>query len=354
MRVHFFILTFLFFAFSAQGVEDRPCRPTESSMGKTFSRSLAQLEDDLRIAEDLNFGGDSFCSEWNPEYKFNGGHCCAKKKWGKKRAQRCPSQRKKSSFCDEMTDEQKQYTQGVVEGKYSDLLALIQQDKDRNMSQAICDANNGFLAFGRPVLSTSENRIKIRNPNRCTNFGTDPMVGMLEWTGKEVSKEFPEKVKLLVGDVSAPRGGCLRGARKGHASHTNGQDADIGFLVTKPGREEPDHFVGLREFEPQTNWWFLKKIFKNPFACIKVIFLDQRLINKLYKVAHQDEEWSLFKKFIRHARGHYNHFHVRVGDAAGAPGCVPNANPSDEVVDDQDAEDVDPASVVSSAVSDQD
>jgi murein endopeptidase len=338
LRIIFYYLTLLI-AFPALAMDDRPCHPYSSKEEGSVRTIATSADDYMQFFEDLKNGGDLFCEEWNPEYKFNGNHCCAKRRWGKKRAGRCSAARRKSSFCDEMTSDQTQYRSSLQEGELGDILEYLSKEKDGKGDQAFCEANNGFLAYGKPIIPSLENRIQLRNPGRCTNFGTNKMVSMLEWLGREVGKEHPEKVKVLLGDVSAPRGGCLRGARKGHASHTNGQDADIGFISTR--YTQSGQFLGAKEFDPQINWWFLKKIFKNPYACIKVVFLDKRLIQKLFKAAHSngvlDREWDLFKRFVKHARGHHNHFHVRVGSVAGAVGC-PGGRPDDEMVDEQDAE----------------
>jgi len=99
----------------------------------------------------------------------------------------------------------------------------------------------------------------------------------------------------------------------------NGQDADLGFLKVEPNREGAGRFS--REFRVAENWWLLKKIFSNPIACVKVVFLDRRHIRKLKKFAGSDPMWSRLSPFIRHVRRHHDHFHIRVGDKSGAPGC---------------------------------
>jgi murein endopeptidase len=333
----FFYFLLLFFPFQAFTMDDRPCLPYSSAEEGSVRTIAASSDDYIRFFEDLQNGGDEFCSEWNPEFKFNGEHCCAKRRGAKQRRDKCPSQRRKSNFCDEMTYDQQQFQFAAAQGKLGDVLEYLVNDKEGKKDQAFCDANNGFLAFGKPLIPSPKNRIVLKSEGRCTNFGTNRMISMVEWLGREVGKQFSdnEKVKIMLGDMSAPRGGCLRGSRKGHASHTNGQDADIGFISAKYAQN--GRFLGLREFDPDLNWWFLKKVFKNPHACIKVVFLDRRLIQKLFKVARLDGDWNQYSRFIKHARGHHNHFHVRVGNVSGTAGC-PGVSPEEEVIDEQDAE----------------
>jgi murein endopeptidase len=278
-----------------------------------------------------------FCAEWNPEFPFNGSRCCAPPP-RRRRGNRCLVPRRRASFCDERTEEQVEYAEAVASGRIPDALAVIADALERRPPQAYCGVNNGFLANGRPVIGTEQNRIVQKSPHRCSYYGTEGMAGLLEWLGRQVKQKYAEppyeKTKLVVGDISAPRGGCLSGpsGRKGHASHTNGQDADVGFLVAKPGRESPILFHN--DFDVAANWWLVKNIFKNPYACVKVIFLDRRLISKLGKYASDDEDWPAYKRFLKHVRGHRNHFHVRVGDTPGLPGCSPDAHPELEEEED--------------------
>ncbi|OFZ18156.1 MAG: hypothetical protein A2X94_03320 [Bdellovibrionales bacterium GWB1_55_8] len=253
-------------------------------------------------------------------------------------AGRCAWQRRKTSYCDERTELQLAYAESVTNGSIEDPMAYLFERMDRRGAQAYCTVNNGFLAFGRPVVPTERNRLLVRNEHRCLNYGTDRMVGMLEWVGRRIARQYsaPESqaVKLIVGDISAPRGGCLAGrpGRRGHASHTSGQDVDFAFLNPK----NPHIFNGnfYRVFDPEANWWLIKQVFRNPFACVRVAFLDRTLIRKLSKVARGDPEWAQLSPFIRHSRGHANHFHVRVGTNAGGPGCLTSLNSEDFLLED--------------------
>lgn len=280
--------------------------------------------------ENLEEGRDpAFCAEWNPEFAYHGYRCCLKKSAKTRRiASRCAPKRRKWSYCDEMTPAQKQYIEEVSAGASHDFLFQLGQALGRRGSQAYCDVTDGFLAWGRPLVATPLNRILLRAPQKCTYFGTDEMIGLLEWLGREIGKVYsaPEfaGTRLLVGDLSAPRGGCLsgRGGRRGHRSHTSGLDVDLGFFSVKKGGASdaiPGSFS--RQFDAKTNWWLLKKVFSNPYVCIQAIFLDRRLIHALSKVASKDPEWLEYRKVIRHVRGHRNHFHIRIGSHLGAAGC---------------------------------
>lgn len=297
-------------ASQAQYSPDVPCSPS--------SEYVDLLEGGLSPA---------FCSEWNPDFVAAGHRCCSKPpvRSRRRRAPRCAPERTKISYCDEMTADQLRYTELVKSGKV-DVLDLIQRDMGRRSPQSFCNVNNGFLAYGRRLIPTPENRIKLRYPERCTEFGTDGLVGMLEWTGRELKNRYSVlgrgNVHLIVGNLSAPRGGCLSGfsGRRGHASHTSGLDVDIAFLDEKTTLTEKIFFT--HQFNTEANWWLIKKIFNNPYACVKAVFLDKRLIRKLARtVADEDPDWERYRPYIRHVRGHRNHFHIRVGTRPGQPGC---------------------------------
>jgi murein endopeptidase len=273
------------------------------------------------------------CETWNPEFAGNSMRCCGR--LHDSRAQpRCDVHRNRANYCSEITDDEREYVEAVKSGKIGDVLEFLTAQTQHRQLQAMCTVNSGFLVRGRPIVPTAENVIKIRSPDRCTNYGTDPMVAMLEYLGRKIKKEFqPEYpgIRFLLGDVTAPRGGCLAssGGRRGHKSHSTGQDADIGFITPIKNGPSPDSLH--KNLQPKPNWWFLKQLFHNPFACIRVIFLDHRQINKIARVAYGDPDWQTIRKFLRHIKGHQNHFHVRIGDGPGQPGCVANANPDEEL-----------------------
>lgn len=260
-----------------------------------------------------------FCSDWNPDFGFVGGVCCGKPARAmKRRGVRCDPARSKESFCDEMTLDQVDWFQKNTTGI-------------RPASMALCGDNDGFLAWGKPLLSGAGTGIRLRNPQRCVHFGTDLMVQFLGWLGQRAFSEW--KTELLVGDISAPRGGCLagHGGRRGHFSHTSGRDVDLGFLVPQFPKG-PESFS--RNFEIASNYWMIKSIFANPSACVRAVFLDHRLIAKLSSYAHKigDPEWLSLAPHVRHVRGHRNHFHVRIGDRAGPAGCdLPSETDEPEV-----------------------
>ncbi len=256
-----------------------------------------------------------FCAQWNLDYLSNGHQCC-----GKKRA-RCFSKRTQN-YCRDMTVAQRHYRQKATDGSLGDILSFLKKEIDHAFDeQSHCFEWNGFLSEGKPIVPSIQNGITLKFPESCLYFGTDRMIAFLEWLGRESLKKN-SYYHLQIGHISAPRGGCIvnrRTGRRSHTSHTNGLDVDIGFL--KPIHQYPASAPFHHKMDLISNWWFLKKIFQNPFVCIKIIFLDRRHIRALSQFAKQDPDWKVYRKFIRHVPGHYNHFHIRIGKLSGLPGC---------------------------------
>ena len=291
-----------------------------------------------KILKEVVYGEPStpFCAKWDPNFHFRGYGCCKKisTSWSKSFS-RGQKARLHHQYCKEVTPEQSKYIEWVKNGKVKDVLSLIQLETGAQGDQAYCSEHDGFLAYGRPLVPTATNRIQLRAPELCFNFGTDSMVGMLEWLGREIGKTYPDPdysgSRLIIGDISAPRGGPLYGrtGRRRHLSHASGQDVDIGFLQAKKKQDSPLHFTP--QFDPQVNWWLIQSIFKNPFACVKVLFLDRRHIRTLNRFAKKDKNWLELKRFVRHMPGHKNHLHVRIGKGPGRAGCHPDAHPELEL-----------------------
>jgi hypothetical protein len=114
-----------------------------------------------------------FCSQWNPEWGLRGIHCCSSKtaKFKKVKGNRCSPKRFKSSFCDEMTEEQRQYVEAAEKGELGDLLEVISSDLNRRVrNQAQCTVNNGFFGLGTPVANNNTKSDTLKKPRPLYTF----------------------------------------------------------------------------------------------------------------------------------------------------------------------------------------
>ncbi len=257
-----------------------------------------------------------FCAHWNPEFFRRGRRCCARtSRRGFRIPKECDPKRRGTNLCGETVDAQR-----LLSGEHLDVLERAWQARgdapDLGSPQAMCSVDNGFLAHGVPLVPTASNRIEMNNPWRCANYGTTGLVLMLHRLGKAVATHFQglreyDGVRLIVGDLSAPRGGCLPTRRGAHSGHTNGLDADLAFLEAKAGRGSNRIFQ--KRMDAEQNWWLLKAMADVSPVCLQYIFVDRSHIKALRQVASDDPAWPRFQRLLKHISGHRNHFHVRVG-----------------------------------------
>ena len=310
------------------------------------------------------------CAEKNPQFypdfTDQGFKCCNNRQFwsatgagtASKRHRRggqfCAPGRNGWDKCGERTPEQVRYeaeTKKKIAAHsigQNDIVELL-ESRMRNRidlkehSQSYCSFGNGFVVDALPILPTSTNRLLLNWQDRCANYAGDPLFWLIEKTGNEIRKEFSEEefanARLILGDAGAPKGGCLavRRGRRGHGSHTNGQDIDIAYFNPVPMNERqiktlrayrdetksddvPDELLPSQRFVTDmyvaSNWWLLKKLLntQNEFSCVRSVFVDQRHKDQLarYAASIQDPDWARISDYIMHIKGHFNHFHLRV------------------------------------------
>ncbi len=142
---------------------------------------------------------------------------------------------------------------------------------------------------------------------------------------------------MVVGDISAKEGGKL----SGHASHTSGRDADVGFYyvdakgrTVRPARflsvDWKGHAVGAAgvRFDVARNWAMVQSWVTDPRARVQHIFVAKHLRSMLLKHATKIGAYLP----VRHraaiamkqpsGAAHDNHFHVRISCPRGDRECV--------------------------------
>lgn len=176
-------------------------------------------------------------------------------------------------------------------------------------------ANRGKLI--NPLMLTSSPGLRVRNDDRA--FGTRRTVQMLEAAAADIKARWPDAPDLLVGDLSASRGGRLRP----HRSHQSGRDADISYYHR--GNVPTTRFLHMtaETFDAAKNWHMFKTLIDT--GQVQFIFVEYALQKQLYDYAlsigflpddlkpvlqyphGRESKWAV----IRHARGHADHFHIR-------------------------------------------
>jgi penicillin-insensitive murein endopeptidase len=160
-------------------------------------------------------------------------------------------------------------------------------------------------------------------------FGSRTLVELVQSIALHVDGMVPG-ARLAVAELSAREGGDVRG----HRSHENGRDVDLGFfMVDETGRSvelpalariRPNgttEFEGRRyAFDAARNWLLIEALFESDGAVVQHVFTHERvrtmlldeaarqgasreLINRARQVLHQPHG---------HVTSHTNHFHVRI------------------------------------------
>jgi murein endopeptidase len=109
--------------------------------------------------------------------------------------------------------------------------ALGRPDRGRLVGGVELPAAGTHFVTVDPVTGTSPNRAWRRH-------GTDRLVEVLLRVAEEHAAAHPDAPRLVVGDLSRPRGGKFgkEYGGDGHRSHQNGLDADV-FYPRRDGRE---------------------------------------------------------------------------------------------------------------------
>ena len=121
----------------------------------------------------------------------------------------------------------------------------------------------------------------VRDPSE--SWGTEETIDFVVTAIEAVEARYPGSPRLVIGDLSNPRGGRLNR----HRSHQAGRDADIGFYFQ---RGEVDSFLAPRKKDldlPRT-WALVRALVTE--TDVERIFVDRSLIAVLYQHALDEGE----------------------------------------------------------------
>ena len=202
----------------------------------------------------------------------------------------------------------------------------------------------GIMDDGTSVSYGWGNRGRLVNPTRLPragegywipprwaarglNFGTDEIVRLIAYAGRQVSREYPGS-RIGVADISPERGGPSRW----HSTHQSGLDVDLLFFeLDSSGRPASSdamlHYRGDgvarsatgRNFDVERNWFLVKSLIQNPIARLQFIFiydpLKQMLLDYAMAIGEPPdivEEASYLLHQPSDSASHDDHFHVRL------------------------------------------
>ena len=184
------------------------------------------------------------------------------------------------------------------------------------------EPHQGKLRRGLRLPAHAALYIRPRNRKRA-NWGTQALIATLLTAAQHVQTRHPHTHPLVVGDLSARRGGALGG----HLSHQNGLDADISYILRyKP----PKGFTRQtrKSVDFTRTWTLIDALLATGW--VSHIFTDQSFKSDLRRAARRaghDPKWiaHVFSRIIQHAPHHRSHLHIRVLPRTDV--CKPKAAP---------------------------
>ena len=194
-------------------------------------------------------------------------------------------------------------------------------------------------SVGVPSHGSIEGAIPMRDgPGRLLKaipwkrWGTAATVTIMDEVLRTWAERFPDARPILVGNLSAPRGGRLRP----HSTHQSGRDVDLGYPQL-PGTEDEYNWRDMseRNLDVPATWELLKILAET--GAIEVVLMDRSLQKLLYEYAKVERNvseaalgrWLEYPKrpgqaadaLVQHVPGHIDHMHVRVACPPGQTRC---------------------------------
>lgn len=183
------------------------------------------------------------------------------------------------------------------------------------LTLSIGEPYRGRLVNGVP-FPTDMGGYTVRDPDLA--YATPELVGSLLDAIDTVREKYPNTVDLFIGDFSAPGGGRL----KGHKSHQNGRDVDLGMYAL--GNQPLDRFSPMHagNLDVPKTWCLIESLIRT--GRVQYLFVDRKIQRMLFEYALSrgfDEDLlnRLFNDVgpgsseaaIRHEPLHDDHIHVR-------------------------------------------
>ena len=183
----------------------------------------------------------------------------------------------------------------------------------RKVSESVGRCNAGRLIDG---LRLPAKGVGYRHIGKSP-YGSDETITYLRFAAWAVHEQYPDTVPVVVGDLSAERGGYL----KPHRSHQSGRDADVGYYRTKNRALRWFKTLPIGELDLSKTWTFIEALLRT--GAVEYIFIDHSVQKALRDharsrgfAARELDQIFQFpgrkrRALIRHVAGHKNHLHVR-------------------------------------------
>jgi murein endopeptidase len=199
---------------------------------------------------------------------------------------------------------------GSLEGDATTLRDIAERDPRALGPLSIGTPDAGLLL--NPVLFPAGSFWTLREPDE--SWATDETIDFIVNAIEAVEARYPGSPRIVIGDLSNPRGGRI----DRHRSHQAGRDADLG-LYYRGGEADTFRAARPKDLDAARTWALVRALITE--SDVERIFIDRTLMRVLYDQAlaeGEDRGWladifgrSTEKGIIQHERRHKDHLHVR-------------------------------------------
>ncbi len=185
-------------------------------------------------------------------------------------------------------------------------------------SESIGLPHAGRLRGAEPMMDGPG---RVITAERWKTWGSHSTVVQLDAVLKRWAKLQPDGPPILVGNISARRGGPL----EPHKTHQSGRDVDLSYIARWDGKERVVwQKMNAHNLDVTKTWALIKLLVKH--ADVEMMFIDRAIQKLLLRDALHNgtlkrellRKWlevapgaTVGKTLIRHVAGHDDHLHVR-------------------------------------------
>ena len=167
---------------------------------------------------------------------------------------------------------------------------------------------------------------QVMRPGRNRDYGHPALLAFVQWLGRQTAAQGG---RLLIGDLSQPRGGPMP---NGHRSHQSGLDVDVWFLqpprdrlLSRADTERIEMPSMVRPAEGSLNLTRWSPRYRDALKlAAQAPEVDRIFVNAIIKQALCDSEPD--RRWLNKVRpwwGHDAHFHVRLACPPDSDQCRP-------------------------------
>ncbi len=196
---------------------------------------------------------------------------------------------------------------------------VVVYDAPNRDSESVGAPHRGEI-IGAVPMSNGPGR--VITAERWKTWATRATVEQLDGVLQRWAKRFPDGPPVLVGNLSARRGGPLAP----HKTHQSGRDVDLSYIAKWDGKSRVVwQKMNAANLDAAKTWVLLKTLVAH--ADIEAIFIDRSLQKVLLRHAKRNgtvrqnrlDRWlevaakgaKRREALIRHVPGHDDHIHVR-------------------------------------------